>query len=299
MINVTDRGASQSATASENTTIIQSILNTLPGGETVLIPAGCNLKIDAAIGLRPKNGAIIQVDGTLQTVTKPGEDFCRLFYLGNGVNSITIQGQGTLRGDRDTHVGNESDSGATGYCIEITSGATNTTVKGVTCTNAWADGICVGGVPHDDPRRSKNLILDGVRITNNRRNGFSAIDLDGLHITNCQILSNGVGARSTPPRFGIDLECDSDTMAVMNVIVEHTVFNGNGDTNVGIGGRGTYKNIFISSTNVYDWTQQPIATTGNAGALGTSASAFLANRMFSWWSGYRYWGYKNEWRSPF
>jgi hypothetical protein len=300
VINILDRGVQPKADAITTTGLIQEAINRMTSGDTLLIPNGTfNI---AAQGIIPKKNTIVQLDGTLQQVTKPYEDGCRLIMLNAGVDSIIVQGKGTLRGDRGSHVGDEDIPGARGACVEIREGASNIRLNGFSAIMSWADGISFAPVP-DDPRRPKNVVVDGVSCNDNRRNGLSIMDGDTIHIVNSQFRRNGKGSRPTPPYLGIDIECGPAESACRNIIVESNVFDNNGQTthdgNISVGGAlGKYDNIHILASNVYDWRYQPIIVTGTAGRLGTSPQAAALRAMFSWWDGYRYWGYKNEWSGP-
>lgn len=298
MINIMDRGASPNASAEDNTNAIQAVLDTLPSNEQVLVPATV-FKI-AGRGLVPKSNTLIQLNGTLQLVTQPNEDYCRHIML-EGVDRVTVQGSGNLRGDRDVHVGDESMFGARQSCVELREGATNITLTGFSATNSWADGICFAPAP-PEAKRCIGVTIDRVACNDNRRNGLSIIDGDTIHVKNSQFRRNGKGARATAPFLGIDIECGVVTDACQNIIVETSIFDNNGNTkhdgNISIGSpRGFYKNIYIAGSNTYDWRYQPIIVTGNGGKLGVSFVANLGKELFWRFDWYRYPGFPSEWKS--
>lgn len=299
IIDITKRGVSPNAGAPETTDAIQSIIGTMASGDTLLIPNVAPFNI-AASGIRPKDNTSIQLDGTLQQVTQPNEDYCRILML-EGTKNVSVAGNGILRGDRDTHVGDEGIHGARGSCVEIREGATNIILSGFWAINSWADGICFNPAP-TEAVRSVGVTVNGIKCNNNRRNGLSVIDGDTIKIINCAFRRNGKGARATPPYLGIDLECDTDTQGCLNITIENNVFDDNGNTkhdgNVSIGSpHGAYRNIFVSNTNTFDWRYQPIIVTGNGGKLGASFLAYLAKDLFWSCDWYRYPGFPDQWRS--
>jgi len=270
------------------------------GGDTLLIPnVGGVFKINAN-GIRPKNGTVVQLDGTLQQVTQPNEDYCRIIML-EGTRDVVIQGLGTLRGDRDTHVGDESDFGARGSNIELREGANNILITGITTINSWADGICFAPAP-TEAVRSVGVTIDGIICNDNRRNGISVIDGDTVNIKNSQFRRNGTGARATAPFLAIDLECGVTTDACLNIVIENNTFDGNSqtqwDVNISVGSpNGTYKNIYIANTNTYDLKHRPIAVSGAAGKISTPITAWIGYYLLHWLPSYRFWGWPKEWRS--
>ena len=108
------------------------------------------------------------------------------------VSNVTVVG-GTLEGDRTEHKGKDGEAG---MGIRIDHGAKRVTVSGVTARKMWGDGFYVEG--------AKDTKFCDVIADNNRRQGLSIVEADGVLVTN-SVFKNTHGTR---PSAGIDLEPD-------------------------------------------------------------------------------------------
>lgn len=108
----------------------------------------------------------------------------------HNVSNVTIEG-GTVMGERNEHTGT---GGEWGMGIDIRN-SSNIEVKKTKIKDCWGDGIYVAAA-------SKNLVFDDIVCDNNRRQGISVINCDGLVIKN-STFKNTNGAA---PAAGIDLE---------------------------------------------------------------------------------------------
>lgn len=106
-------------------------------------------------------------------------------------NHIIISGNGSIIGDKHTHLGTD---GEWGMGIRF-HGATNSSVRGLTIKDCWGDCIYVGG-------NSKNVTIENCWLDHGRRQGISVTKADDVVIRNCKI-SNVCG---TKPEYAIDLE---------------------------------------------------------------------------------------------
>lgn len=134
------------------------------------------------------------------------------------VKNVSLSG-GNILGDVDGHIGN---TGEWGYGIAL-SGATNVKIKDVHISKCWGDGINIQIVGDEGGRPSKNVTIDGIVATNNRRQGMSVEGVDGLLVNNSEF-SNTSG---TAPECGVDIEPWSSKNTVRNVTFSNCQFLNN------------------------------------------------------------------------
>ncbi len=120
-------------------------------------------------------------------------------------NNIKICGDGSIIGDKHTHLGT---TGEWGMGIKFHA-ATNATVSGLTIKDCWGDCIYVGG-------NSKNVLIEKCILDHGRRQGISVTKADSVTIKNCKI-SNVSG---TKPQYAIDLEPNAND-TVNHILIEN------------------------------------------------------------------------------
>ena len=120
-------------------------------------------------------------------------------------NNIRISGNGSIIGDKHTHLGHD---GEWGMGIRF-HGAKNSSVRGLTIKDCWGDCIYVGG-------NSKNVTIENCFLDHGRRQGISVTKADSVTIKNCRI-SNVNG---TNPQFAIDLEPNAND-TVDHILIEN------------------------------------------------------------------------------
>lgn len=126
-------------------------------------------------------------------------------------HDITIKG-GSYIGEREQHKGN---TGEWGHGIRVTNGSNNVTISDVIICDCWGDGIAVDG-----NIVNTNVIINGFKVDNCRRQGVSVIFAD-----NC-IISNGAitNIQGTEPHLGIDIEPNANgychNITIDNVTIE-------------------------------------------------------------------------------
>ncbi len=127
-----------------------------------------------------------------------------------GASDVNIVG-GTLQGERSDHLAN---TGEWGMGLQIDS-SQRVTVDGVTAKECWGDGFYVGTA-------SKNVTLCNVTSDQNRRQGLSITDVDGLVVKN----STFQNTQGTPPEYGIDIEPNANE-SVNDVLITACTFANN------------------------------------------------------------------------
>jgi parallel beta-helix repeat protein len=176
------------------------------GGGVVLVPAGYTFMVNADYGsggsgetggIRPRAGVTIRVDGTLQAEPTSNGSYA-IIYGDAAVSDWSVVGSGSIVGERDDHLGG---TGEFGMGIRI-NGGHNIVIQGVAIRDTWGDGIYIGLDGSTPGTEAENIRIDGVQISNVRRNGASVVAAKGVTFTGCVI----VDVNGTAPESGIDLE---------------------------------------------------------------------------------------------
>jgi len=143
-----------------------------------------------------------------------------LFSVGDGayhkVKNINLSGNGaTLK-----MLKNEYTTGEGRHCLDL-EWVENVEISGLTMYGSGGDGIYVG--PNYFNSACRNIHIKDCISDNNRRQGISVIAVDGLLLEN-SIFKNTTG---TNPMAGIDIEPDSKTDTIKDVIVRNCSFINN------------------------------------------------------------------------
>ena len=123
-------------------------------------------------------------------------------------SNVLIHGNGSIVGDRMTHLGEEGEWGM-GILFR---GATDVTLNGLTIKDCWGDCVYVG-------KNSGKVTIENCCLDNGRRQGVSVTDADSVIIRNCTIAN----VSGTFPQYGIDIEpnrnCTVNYVLIENVDV--------------------------------------------------------------------------------
>ena len=167
----------------------------------------------------------------------------------DNVHDVIISG-GNIIGDREEHTGL---TGEWGHGIHIKGDAYNITIKDISISKCWGDGIYIN--------QAKNINTQNVYIDNARRNGISVISCDTYHSLNDYI----VNTNGTAPESAIDFEPNYATDVLKNIVVDNLVAkNSNGDgIDISLSNLdATSDDISISFNNI------DIDTCGKNGVMG-------------------------------
>jgi len=259
----------------DDTLAIQTALNYCG---TVEFPTG-TFMVNAETSILPNNDntLILDNDCILKAITNSNANYA-IIKIQNK-NNITITG-GKLLGDKDTHTGS---TGEWGNCIELRN-ANNITLKNITLTKGWGDGLYINTVDH--------LYTENLYIKENRRNGISVISATNYTSLNDTIEDTG----GTLPEAGIDFEPNLETDVFKNIKVINMTSRRN--TNFGMifaltNLTATSDPIDIEITNFKDEASMDgmrLTKTANARGLITLNSPSLINnpensvqlRNFTW-----------------
>ncbi len=141
------------------------------------------------------------------------------------VNNVTIDG-GVIIGDVDSHIG---DTGEWGHGIKC-GGATNITLKNISCNYCWGDGIDLIEGQYKNGIASincRNVVLDNVICQYNQRQGLSIEAAENVTVRNCEFSHTGK-IKYTPPGAGIDIEPWSNNgVKIRNIEISNCVIHDN------------------------------------------------------------------------
>lgn len=264
VVNVKDKGAKGDGRTND-TVPIQAAIDAIAGtGGTVFVPNGTYMvdAVDHRLTLKSDMALKLSEGATLKAIPNNSKHYSVLFIA--DASNVTVVG-GTLQGDRDEHKGK---SGEWGMGIRIGHGAKHIIISGVTAREMWGDGFYVQG--------ATDVRFCSVTADNNRRQGLSIIEADGLVVTN-SVFKNTHGTR---PSAGIDLEPNTPEQKITNVRIENSKFLHNAGGGIQIAGKkGRISNVAITS-NVFR-SGRPILVENAPAVL---SSAICGNRHIAYQS---------------
>jgi Pectate lyase superfamily protein/Right handed beta helix region len=256
VVNVKDKGAKGDG-RTDDTAAIQAAIDQVAGtGGTVLVPTGTYMveAVDKKQRLSLGSDMTLKLakDAILKAIPNDSRKYTVLSI--SDASNVAVVG-GTLEGDRAEHKGN---AGEGGMGIRIYHGAKDITISGVTSRRMWGDGFYVEG--------AKDVKFCSVTADNNRRQGLSIIEADGVLVTD-SVFQNTHGTR---PSAGIDLEPDQLEQNIVNVRIQNSKFLNNAGPGIEIAGKkGTVAKVELSR-NVFR---------GNRPILVENAPAVLASAI--------------------
>lgn len=243
------------------TAAIQAIIDASAAhGVAASIPAGKFL-IDPDVGVALHSGSRLVLSPQTQLIAQPsrhgGYAVVRLY----GIENASVTG-GQIIGERTRHLGK---GGEWGMGIDIR-GSTNITVSDVSVSDCWGDGFYIGMGPKNH-QPCRNITLERVTGTNNRRQGLSIVGCIGAKILN----STFRDTNGTSPQSGIDIEPNGNDPAQQILIRNCTATNNagagiqthnhlsdvtidgcqmSGNTQAGISLRGATKNVTLQNNTI-------------------------------------------------
>ncbi len=262
VVNVKDKGAKGDG-KTDDTASIQAAIDEVAGtGGTVLVPDGVYM-IDATTRprLSLKDDMTLKLaDGATLKAIPNKEDKYSILRI-NGVSNVVVIG-GTFEGDRDEHKGKGWGNWGMGISIND---AQHVTISGVTAKKMWGDGFYVGS--------ASDVALCDVTADNNRRQGLSVVEVDGLLVRN-SVFKNTRGAR---PGAGIAFEPDHRDQTITDVKIENSKFIDNAGSGIMIAGKkGTVEKIELTR-NLFKGNRPMLVED----APGVLASAICNNRQIT------------------
>jgi polygalacturonase len=242
VINAVTQYAADNTGKTDTTARIQAAINALPvDGGTVYLPAGTYL-INTVPGIQLRSKMLFDMDSNAVLKAIANNQHHYHILQATSRSDVEIRG-GQLVGDRDAHTytviylsdGVTKSSLSThewGHCIGI-GGCTRVTVSNVRMSNGTGDGMSVGATTGANWVRSTDIVVYNVIANNNRRQGLSITNVDGMKVYDSQFLNTN----GTSPQCGIDIEPDSDANSdgtggtdagtCSNVLIEGCTIAGN------------------------------------------------------------------------
>jgi hypothetical protein len=234
--NVVLSSGADNTGATVTNTQLQAALNAshnvyIPDG-TYLVNAVSNRNGDIG-GLAPRSNTTITCsrNAILQVQTNSSTDYVIFRLAGYSAtfpaatvsNNVTIQGC-NLVGDVTTHTGT---TGEWGFGVAIW-GASGITLRDDTISNMWGDGILLNGNPVEGNFYPipANIILDNVRSLNNRRQGMSLVNVNGIKTSNSTFAGTG-SIKLTAPGAGVDIEPCCGVESDTNISFQNVDFTSN------------------------------------------------------------------------
>lgn len=144
-----------------------------------------------------KSNSNIVLNGTIKLLPNDLTNY-QIFRLYN-ISNVIISGNGSIIGDVETHTGT---TGEWGHGISISS-SKHITIRDISISKCWGDGITVASYSEDN--LSKDITIDNIVSTYNRRLGVSLISGDGIKFINSTTEGNGT-INGTAPKMGLDIE---------------------------------------------------------------------------------------------
>jgi hypothetical protein len=201
----------------DDTSSIQKVMNKVAAtGGTVHIASGTCM-INTIPGIRVWSYTTLIMDrGTILKAIPNDQDTYNILYVKN-VKNVNVVG-GTLQGDRYQHIAAIPHLGDWGMGINVEH-SSNIFIENVISNDMWGDGFYQSG----DIGQSVNIKFCGVVADNNRREGLSIENVDGM-IVKDSVFKNTRGAW---PQCGIDIEPYWWDQAVNNLQISNSKFINN------------------------------------------------------------------------
>ena len=155
-------------------------------------------------------------------------------------------------------------------------GCTDVTISGLTVEGAGGDGIYIGSSSANS--RSSNVLIDGVVVDNNGRNGIGIISVNGLTLRN-SILKNTKGEGNIAvdgPWVGIHFEPKTPVEVLQNILMENCETYGNNGAGIRLvgtdnNGSTAVMNIIVRDCAIYN-NQDGIIIRNVRASLSSSSS---------------------------
>lgn len=206
-------------TTSDNTSKIQAAINYANAKKLpVYFPDGTwnvsDRETEAVLTI-PSGTHILMSEKALIRLLPSSRQGYQIFKIEN-VENVTIEG-GAVKGDVEYHNG---DTGEWGMGVSI-SNSKNVKISNLKVEKCFGDGFYVGGFGYGN--QSENITINSCVAEENRRQGLSVINVDGLYIDRI-IGKNTVG---TSPQACIDFEPNSNGEMLKNIRINEVISESN------------------------------------------------------------------------
>jgi len=204
---------------SDDTDAFQRAIDSIPpAGGVVRVPAG-RYVIDPLRSVRMRSRVDLRMDPGATLLAKPNAAPRAYVLLAERVADVTISG-GSIVGERYAHLGTK---GEWGHGVMVR-GASRVTIRNLTISRCWGDGISVGGFAPKGGAGipSSDILIDNVRCRGNRRQGLTIGRSRRVRVIDSEFSDT----HGTKPEYGIDIEPDAPGTAE-DITIERCVLRGN------------------------------------------------------------------------
>lgn len=200
----------------DDTRALQAAIDALPAGGTLALGPG-NYVIDPERSLRLRTRTRLSMDPETRLIAKANAAPRAYVLLIEGVHDVEVSG-GRIVGDRDHHL---STAGEWGHGIMVR-GAESVLLRDLHIARCWGDGISVGGISGARVLPSRNIRIEDVVCSGNRRQGLTIGRSRNVRVLRSRFLAT----RGTLPGCGIDIEPDPGDSAE-DIAIEACTLRGN------------------------------------------------------------------------
>ncbi|MBD9478925.1 right-handed parallel beta-helix repeat-containing protein [Pseudoxanthomonas sp. PXM02] len=211
----------------DDTRALQAAIDALPAGGTLALGAG-NYVIDPERSLRLRSRTRLSMARETRLVARANAAPRAYVLLIEGVHDVEVSG-GRIVGDRDHHL---STAGEWGHGIMVR-GAESVLLRDLHITRCWGDGISVGGISGARVTPSRDIRIEDVTCTGNRRQGLTIGRSRHVRV----LRSHFIATRGTLPGCGIDIEPDPGDSAE-DIAIEACTLRGNHGAGLQVYARG-------------------------------------------------------------
>ena len=201
---------------SDDTRALQAAIDALPAGGTLALGPG-NYVIDPERSLRLRSRTRLSMTPETRLIARANAAPRAYVLLIEGVHDVQVSG-GRIVGDRDHHL---SSAGEWGHGIMVR-GAEQVSLRDLHITKCWGDGISVGGISGVRMVPSRDVRIEDVICTGNRRQGLTIGRSRNVRV----LRSHFLATHGTLPGCGIDIEPDPGGSAD-DIAIEACTLRGN------------------------------------------------------------------------
>lgn len=213
--------------------------NKLPANTTVLLTSQDCYRVDKGLKLKKPQGLTIYGGTFSSDATTPGK---KKKSKGNAVFTLVGGADVTLESLKITgqNPGGYNAKMAFAGGIEV-QGTDGMTIKGVTITNTFGDGITLaplrGGANNNSGTivaPPKNVVINGVSISGDGRQAVTLASVSGAQITDLVVANSGINT--------FDVEADQPNEGAVNVTIDGCTSSGGAGIFFANGGESSAKN---------------------------------------------------------
>lgn len=259
IINVKDEGVTGDG-KTDDTKALQAVLDQIDGDKksVIYLPEGeymiktndspsskemVQRFVNTDVGLHVKSNTTILMDEKAYLKAIPNEFYSYTVLNLKDASHVNIYG-GNIVGDRDEHIdkysklrrGDPEYNGETGWGILMVS-SQNIVIDSIRISNMWGDGIDLFSTK-EATRPNQQIVIKNSTLSNNRRQGISVENVNGLVVTNTLIENT----KGTDPSAGINIEPadfkNHSLRSAKNITLTQNHFLNNDDAGVLMYGMG-------------------------------------------------------------